>query len=45
MKKLKRLFWTFVHNVVSHPLMCITFNSRFSIWFHDKTAKLAFYHD
>jgi hypothetical protein len=34
--------WEFIHNVVAHPLMGITCNSKWSIKFHDFTADKAF---
>ena len=37
-----RHLWEFIHNVIVHPLMGITFNSKWSHMFHDWTAEKAF---
>lgn len=34
-------FWEFIHNVVAHPLMSLTFNSGWSLRFHDWTGDKA----
>jgi hypothetical protein len=34
--------WQFIHNMVAHPLMALTFYSAVSIRFHDWTASKAF---
>lgn len=36
--KIKYRFWGLVHNCISHPLMGITFNAKFSERFHDWTS-------
>jgi len=36
------MIWEFIHNVIAHPQMGITFNSAWSIKFHDFTAEKAF---
>lgn len=39
---MRKGFWSFVHNVIAHPLMGLSFNSQWSNKFHDWTAELAF---
>lgn len=41
-KAQKRIAWEFIHNVVAHPLLSLTFNSRAANWLHDVTAERAF---
>lgn len=38
---MRTFFWEFIHNVVAHPLMSLTINSNFSIWFHNWTGDKA----
>lgn len=35
-------FWMFIHNVIAHPLMALSFYSKWADNFHDWTAKKAF---
>lgn len=37
-----KIIWEFVHNTIAHPLMGISFNSEWSVLFHDYTAEKAF---
>jgi adenylosuccinate lyase len=39
---MRRAFWNFAHNVIAHPLLSLTFGSRFANWLHDSTAERAF---
>jgi hypothetical protein len=34
-------FWQFIHNALAHPAMAFTFNSAWSIRFHDWTGDRA----
>lgn len=36
------VFWEFLHNLIAHPLMAITGNSKPALRFHDFTADRAF---
>jgi hypothetical protein len=40
--KMKIYLWEAVHNLVAHPLLTLTFKSRFANWLHDVTATKAF---
>jgi hypothetical protein len=39
---MRRAIWEIVHNLIAHPLLSLTFNSRFANWLHDSTAVRAF---
>ncbi len=37
----EKLGWAIIHDLVAHPLLILTFYSKFSLWFHDYTSKKA----
>src|SRR5579872_1433479 len=39
--RMKRLFWSFVHNCIAHPIMFWTGDARWAVRLHDHSALTA----
>lgn len=37
----ERAFWAAFHDLIAHPLLVLSWYSRWAVWLHDKTSMLA----